>query len=117
MLLTGVGRVMVVVSRGRAPLKTVASKLLGPVGSAVQIVFRRGPKTITIECERRVHDIKAAQLVRASDVLLLVGELRDAREALVGPVCLHKQKALFTPCAYSGRRCRRLQGLKENAKT
>ena len=117
MLLTGVGRVMVVVSRGRAPLKTVASKLLGPAGSVVQVVFRRGPKTITLQCQRSVPDIKAAQLVRASDVLLLVGELRDAREALVGPVCLHKQTAPLTQCACSGRCCRRLHVLKENATT
>ena len=106
---------MVVVSRGRAPLKTVASKLLGPAGSVVQVVFRRGPKTITLQCQHSVPDIKAAQLVRASDVLLLVGELRDAREALVGPVCLHKQTAPLTQCACSGRCCRRLHVLKENA--
>jgi hypothetical protein len=56
-------------------------------------------------------------LVRASDVLLLVGELRDAREALVGPVCLHKQTAPLTQCACSGRCCRRLHVLKENATT
>jgi len=47
----------------RAPLKTVASKLLGPAGSVVQVVFRRGPKTITLQCQRSVPDIKAAQLV------------------------------------------------------
>jgi hypothetical protein len=97
-------------------LKTVASKLLGPAGSVVQVVFRRGPQTITLQCQRSIPDVKAAQLVRASDVLLL-GELSDAREALVGPGCLHKHTALLTQCACSGRRCQRLQGLKENAKT
>ena len=50
----------------RAPLKMVASKLLGPVGSPVQIVFRRGPKTITLDCQRRVTNIKAAQSVRCA---------------------------------------------------
>jgi len=44
-------------------LKLVASKLLGPVGSTVKVVFRRGPKAVVLNCERRITNIKAAQQV------------------------------------------------------
>lgn len=50
----------------RAPLKLVAAKLLGPVGSTVKVVFRRGPTAISLDCERRVTNIKAAQMVLLS---------------------------------------------------
>ena len=50
----------------RAPLKVVAAKLLGPIGSTVKVVFRRGAAAISLDYERRMTNMKAAQTVIAS---------------------------------------------------
>lgn len=47
----------------------MAAKLLGPVGSTVKVVFRRGPKAIVLNCERRITNIKAAQQVELENEL------------------------------------------------
>ena len=47
----------------RAPLKLVAAKLLGPVGSTVKVILRRGKSAILLDCKRRVTNIKATQMV------------------------------------------------------
>ena len=64
----------------RAPLKVVAAKLLGPIGSTVKVVFRRGAAAISLDYERRMTNMKAAQTVIASIELDAV-----VREPAVSP--------------------------------
>ncbi|EKX46351.1 hypothetical protein GUITHDRAFT_152482 [Guillardia theta CCMP2712] len=45
----------------KAPLNLVASKLLGPHGSRAKVTFMRGSEQITLDLERRMTGMQAAQ--------------------------------------------------------
>mmetsp|Transcript_38313 Transcript_38313/g.56299 ORF Transcript_38313/g.56299 Transcript_38313/m.56299 type:complete len:153 (+) Transcript_38313:56-514(+) len=45
----------------RAPLNLVASKLLGPHGTLARVTFKRGEEEISLQLERRMTDMQAAQ--------------------------------------------------------
>jgi hypothetical protein len=66
-------------------MKDVALKLLGPVDSVVEVVFRRGTETITLTCDRRLTDIKAASAVlQTVRTLTTVCKENDAKLAKAG---------------------------------